>query len=106
MEEIETELAALSELREKPAGTIRLSATDYAADTILWPKLSRFLPNYPDIKVEINVNYGLIGIVAERYDAGARFPCSEIAPISLNAAESECRCWFSADDNELSERNQ
>jgi DNA-binding transcriptional LysR family regulator len=73
MEEIEAELAALSELREKPAGTIRLSATDYAADTILWPKLSKFLPNYPDIKVEINVNYGLIDIVAERYDAGARF---------------------------------
>jgi DNA-binding transcriptional LysR family regulator len=73
MEEIEAELAALSELREKPAGTIRLSATDYAADTILWPKLLKFLPNYPDIKVEINVNYGLIDIVAERYDAGARF---------------------------------
>jgi DNA-binding transcriptional LysR family regulator len=73
MEEIEAELAALSDLREKPAATIRLSATDYAADTILWPKLSRFLPSYPDIKVEINVNYGLIDIVAERYDAGARF---------------------------------
>jgi DNA-binding transcriptional LysR family regulator len=73
LEEIEAELAALRELREKPAGTIRISATDYAADTILWPKLSKFLRNYPDVNVEINVNYGLIDIVAERYDAGARF---------------------------------
>jgi DNA-binding transcriptional LysR family regulator len=72
-EEIEAELAALSELREKPAGTIRITATDYAADTVLWPKLARFLPNYPDIKVEINIGYGLVDIVAERFDAGVRF---------------------------------
>ncbi len=72
LEEIEAELAALSELREKPAGTIRISATDYAADTILWPKLAKFLPKYPDIKVEIVVDYGLIDIVAQRFDAGVR----------------------------------
>jgi DNA-binding transcriptional LysR family regulator len=71
-EEIEAELAALSELREKPSGTIRITATDYAADTILWPKISKVLPDYPDIKVEVNINYGLIDIVAERYDAGVR----------------------------------
>jgi DNA-binding transcriptional LysR family regulator len=71
-EEIEAELAALSELREKPAGTIRISATDYAADTILLPKLTKFLPQYPDIKVEIIVDYGLIDIVAQRFDAGVR----------------------------------
>jgi DNA-binding transcriptional LysR family regulator len=71
-EEIEAELAALSELREKPSGTIRITATDYAADTILWPKISKVLPDYPDVKVEVNVNYGLIDIVAERYDAGVR----------------------------------
>src|SRR5271166_5422445 len=58
-EEIAAELAALSELREKPAGTIRITATDYAADTVLWPKLVRFLRRYPEIKVEISVEYGL-----------------------------------------------
>src|SRR6266849_1106972 len=71
-EEIEAELDAVSELREKPAGTIRITATDYAADTILWPKLTKFLRQYPDIKVEIIVDYGLTDIVAQRYDAGVR----------------------------------
>jgi DNA-binding transcriptional LysR family regulator len=71
-EEIEAEIEALSELREKPAGTIRITATDYAADTILWPKLAGFLRQYPDIKVEIMIDYGLTDIVAERFDAGVR----------------------------------
>lgn len=71
-EGIEAELAALSELREKPAGTIRISAHDHAASTILWPKLSKLLPDYPELKVEITISYGLIDIVAERYDAGVR----------------------------------
>ena len=71
-EEIQAELEALSELREKPAGTIRITATDYAADTILWPKLAKFLRQYPDIKVEIIIDYGLVDIVAERFDAGVR----------------------------------
>jgi len=71
-EEIETELEALSELREKPAGAIRITAGEHAADTILWPKLAKFLPQYPDIKVEITVDYGLTDIVAQRYDAGVR----------------------------------
>lgn len=71
-EEIDTELDALSELREKPAGTIRITATDYAADTILWPKLAKFLRRYPDIKVEIIIDYALTDIVAERFDAGVR----------------------------------
>lgn len=71
-EEIDAELAALSELREKPAGTIRITATDYAADTILWPKLTKFLRQYPDIKVEIIIDYGLTDIVAKRFDAGVR----------------------------------
>jgi len=72
LEEIDAELAALSELREKPAGTIRITATDYAADTILWPKLTRFLRQYPDIKVEIIIDYVLTDIVAQRFDAGVR----------------------------------
>jgi len=71
-EEIEAELAALSELREKPAGTIRITATEYAADEILLPKLAKLLPAYPDIKVEIIIDYGLTDIVAGRFDAGVR----------------------------------
>ncbi|MGA7324606.1 MAG: LysR family transcriptional regulator [Rhodomicrobium sp.] len=71
-DEIEAELVALSELREKPIGTIRITTTDYAADTLLWPKLVSFLKQYPDIKVEIITDYGLTDIVAERYDAGVR----------------------------------
>ena len=71
-EEIEAELEALSELREKPAGTIRITAIDYVANTILWPKLVKLLREYPDIKVEIIIDYGLIDIVAQRYDAGVR----------------------------------
>jgi DNA-binding transcriptional LysR family regulator len=71
-EEIDVELAALSALREKPAGTIRITAGEHSAHQILWPVLSRFLPGYPDIKVEIIVDYGLTDIVAKRYDAGVR----------------------------------
>jgi DNA-binding transcriptional LysR family regulator len=71
-EEIEAELAALSELRDKPAGTIRITATDYAVDTILWPKLVKFVRRYPDIKIEITIEYGLTDIVTQRFDAGVR----------------------------------
>jgi DNA-binding transcriptional LysR family regulator len=71
-EEIEAELEALSELRERPAGTIRINAIDYVADTILWPKLAKLLRAYPDIKAEIIIDYGLTDIVAQRYDAGVR----------------------------------
>src|SRR4051794_26065164 len=71
-EEIDAELAAVRDLRDKPAGTIRVTATEYAADAILLPKLARLLPNYPDIKVEIIVDYGLSNIVAEGFDAGVR----------------------------------
>lgn len=72
LDEIEAEIAALSALREKPAGTIRITAGEHAADAILWPALAKFLPDYPDIKVEIIVDYSLTDIVAERYDAGVR----------------------------------
>jgi len=71
-EEIEAELDALSELREKPGGTIRITAGEHAAVAILEPALAKFLPGYPDINVEIIVDYGLTDIVAERYDAGVR----------------------------------
>jgi len=71
-EEIEAELAALSELRDKPAGTIRITAGEHAANATLWPALMKFLPHYPDIKVEVTMDYGLTDIVAQRYDAGVR----------------------------------
>ncbi|MDB5609718.1 MAG: transcriptional regulator [Bradyrhizobium sp.] len=71
-EEIDAELAALSELRVKPAGTFRITATEYAVDTLLWPKLAKFLRQYPDIKVEITIDSVLTDIVAQRFDAGVR----------------------------------
>jgi DNA-binding transcriptional LysR family regulator len=71
-DQIEAELGALSELRDRPSGNIRITAIDYVANTILLPKLARFLRTYPDIKVEIIIDYGLTDIVAERYDAGVR----------------------------------
>ncbi|ACM30146.1 LysR family transcriptional regulator [Rhizobium rhizogenes] len=71
-EDIEAELAALSELREKPAGTIRITAGEHPAISVLQPALKRFLPNYPDINIEIIVDYGLTDIVAEGFDAGVR----------------------------------
>jgi DNA-binding transcriptional LysR family regulator len=72
LEEIESELAAVGELREKPAGTIRITTTEFAADTVLWPKLVPFLRKYPDIKLEIVSDYQLTDIVSERFDAGVR----------------------------------
>jgi DNA-binding transcriptional LysR family regulator len=69
---IDAELAALSELREKPSGTIRVTAAEHAANSVLWPALEKFLPDYPDIKVEIAIDDALTDIVAERYDAGVR----------------------------------
>src|ERR671932_423349 len=71
--EINAEMAALSELRDKPAGTVRITATENAADAVLWPALEKLLPNYPDIKVEIIIDYGLTDIVAGQVDAGVRF---------------------------------
>lgn len=71
-EEIEAELAALNELRDKPAGTVRITAGEHAAISVLQPALKRFLPDYPDIQVEIIIDYGLTDIVAEGYDAGVR----------------------------------
>jgi DNA-binding transcriptional LysR family regulator len=71
-DDMDSELAALGELREKPAGTIRITATEYAVQAILMPALSKLLPDYPDISVEAIVDYGLTNIVAAQYDAGIR----------------------------------
>jgi DNA-binding transcriptional LysR family regulator len=70
--EIQAELAAMSELRDKPAGTIRITAGEHPAISVLQPALKRFLPDHPDLKVEIIVDHGLTDIVAEGFDAGVR----------------------------------
>lgn len=72
LEEIDAELASLSALRDRPSGTIRITAHDHAIKAVLWPALERLLPQYPEIKVEIVIDYGLTDIVAERFDAGVR----------------------------------
>jgi DNA-binding transcriptional LysR family regulator len=69
---IEAGIAALTELRDKPAGTIRITAGEHAAEAILWPVLGELLPRYPDIHVEVSVDAGLTDIVAGRFDAGIR----------------------------------
>jgi DNA-binding transcriptional LysR family regulator len=69
---IEAGLAELGDLQGKPAGTVRISAHDHVATTVLWPKLSPLLSAWPDVRIEIDINYSLIDIVAERFDAGVR----------------------------------
>jgi DNA-binding transcriptional LysR family regulator len=71
-DEIETEISALSALRDKPAGTVRITTVEHAAETILWPAMTRLLRDYPDLNVEIITDYAVTDIVAERYDAGVR----------------------------------
>lgn len=69
---IDEQLSRLSDFRDKPAGNFRITAGQHAIDTILWPKLSKLLVEYPDIKVELNAESALTDIVAERFDAGVR----------------------------------
>lgn len=71
-EDIDAELAAVSELRKKPSGIVRITAAEFPATYLLWPKLSKVMPDYPDITVEVTVDYNRTDIVAERYDAGVR----------------------------------
>jgi DNA-binding transcriptional LysR family regulator len=72
LEEIESDLDALSALRDQPSGNLRITTAEHAANTIIWPVLATFLPKYPDVSVEVSVNYGLIDIVSERFDLGIR----------------------------------
>lgn len=69
---IEAQLAALSDFRDKPAGSFRITAGEHAIQTLLWPKLSKFLHDYPDIKVELVADSAMTDIVADRFDAGVR----------------------------------
>ncbi|MEB1611109.1 DNA-binding transcriptional LysR family regulator [Xanthomonas campestris] len=71
-EDIDAELRAVRELRDKPMGTIRITTAEHAANSLLWPKLSRGLRDYPEINVEITVDYAMADIVSQRYDAGVR----------------------------------
>lgn len=70
--DIDAQLAALSRFREKPAGLVRITAGQHAADTILWPAVERILPLYPDVKIELSIDSALTNIVEERFDAGIR----------------------------------
>ena len=72
LDEIEAELVSIGELRDKPAGTIRITTSRQPAETILWPALRRLLPDYPDIQVELSLDQGLTDIVTDRFDAGVR----------------------------------
>lgn len=71
-DEIRTELESLREMRDKPAGKIRITTGEHAAISILAPALEKLLPHYPDIEIEVIVDYGLTNIVSERFDAGIR----------------------------------
>ncbi len=71
-DEIEAELDALTELRDKPAGTVRITCGDHVVRTTLLPKLAPLLTEFPDIKIEFDINYGFRDIVADRFDAGVR----------------------------------
>jgi DNA-binding transcriptional LysR family regulator len=73
LEEIEAEIAAVSELGDKVAGVIRITATDLAIDTVLWPRLAAVLGQYPDLRVELSADYRLVDVAAERYDIGVRY---------------------------------
>lgn len=71
-DDIDTKLAALSELRDKPAGSIRITTSQHAAETVLWPAASKLLRKYPEMKLEVSVDSALTDIVASRFDAGIR----------------------------------
>jgi len=71
-EDIEAELAVLGEMRGKPAGTVRITATEHATRSLIWPRLEPWLARYPDIKVEISSDNRFTDIVAERFDIGVR----------------------------------
>lgn len=72
LQEIESEIAALRDTRDKPAGNIRLTAGEHAMNTVIWPRIKPFMQNYPDINIEVTVDNGLTDIVDARLDAGVR----------------------------------
>lgn len=71
-DEIDAELAAVQEQRDKPSGSVRITTAEHAANSVLWPKLAPLMRDYPDLRIEICIDYTLADIVAQRYDAGVR----------------------------------
>ncbi|WP_423068768.1 LysR family transcriptional regulator [Devosia sp. CN2-171] len=72
IEDLETDIDALMEIRDKPSGTIRITLSDHALESVVWPKLRPVMRDYPDIKVELNSDNGFRNIVEDRFDAGVR----------------------------------
>lgn len=72
LNELDSELASLRALSDKPAGTVRITAHDHAIVSVLWPRLQALLKQYPEIQIELSVDYGLTDIVAQQFDAGVR----------------------------------
>ena len=73
LEEIEAEIAAVSDLGDRPSGTIRITAIDHVIDSVLWPRLAPVLQQYPDVRVEMSADYRMVDVAAERYDIGVRY---------------------------------
>lgn len=73
LEEIEAEIAAISELGDKPSGLVRITATDHVIDNVLWPRLAPVMQQYPDVHLEISSDYRMVDIAAERFDIGVRW---------------------------------
>lgn len=69
---IDARLTSLSALRERPSGTVRITSSRHAAETILWPAVSRLLKDYPEVSVEISLDSQLTDIISDRFDAGVR----------------------------------
>jgi DNA-binding transcriptional LysR family regulator len=72
LEEIDAEITAITDLGDKPAGTVRITAIDHVIDTVLWPRIAPLLPQYPELHIEISSDYRLVDIAAERFDIGVR----------------------------------
>ncbi|WJS99258.1 LysR family transcriptional regulator [Novosphingobium humi] len=72
LDQIHAGIGEITRMRERPAGNIRITASEHAARSLLWPALTRILPLYPDIHVEVSINNGFVDIVEERFDAGIR----------------------------------
>lgn len=73
LEEIDAEIAAVSDLGDKPIGTIRITAIDHVIDSVLWPRLAQVLDRYPEVSVEMNSDYRMVDVAADRFDIGVRY---------------------------------
>jgi DNA-binding transcriptional LysR family regulator len=95
-DEIESELDALTEMRDKPAGTVRITCGDHVLESILLPRLAPLLRDYPDITLEFDVNYGFRDIVADRFDAGVRLGTTIDKDMSAanRPAAAHVSCWL------------